>query len=366
MCGQRLFNREHRGDMKLSPSDHHQWLLSRTSPSLGFEGGDVRQWQRRLRRKLRHLVGDLPQAKCDLRPRRLWLREHALGTIEKIVYTAEPFADVPAFVCLPKNAAPPYRFFICLQGHSTGMHNSIAVQRDDNTRPHEVEGDRDFGLGCMRRGIAALCIEQRSFGERREQKQKLVSSHGCHDAAMQALMLGRTLIGERVYDVERGIDYLEARGDARMDAIGVMGNSGGGTISVFSAALLPRITLAMPSCYFCTFRDSIMSIFHCADNYVPGLLKHAEMHDVMGLFAPRSLVIVAGRQDPIFPIAATRRAFAKLRRIYDAFGAGDRCRLVVGDGGHRFYAAKAWPLMLSEIEKLQGAATGGAVNTAHR
>ena len=30
---------------------------------------------------------------------------------------------------------------------------------------------------------------------------------------MQALMLGRTLVGERVFDVDRGLDYLESRGD---------------------------------------------------------------------------------------------------------------------------------------------------------
>lgn len=339
--------------MKLSPTEHHRHLMSQMVPELRFDGGDVTKWQGRLRRKVRHLVGDTPGERCDLRPRRVWMREHPLGTIEKVVFTSEPYADVPAYVCLPRDAARPYTFFICLQGHSTGMHNSIAVQRDKNTQPHEVEGDRDFGLGCMRRGIAALCIEQRSFGERREQKQKQVSSHGCHDATMHALMLGRTLVGERVYDVDRAIDYLAWRGDADMKSIGVMGNSGGGTISLFSAALLPRIAFAMPSCYFCTFRDSIMSIYHCMDNYIPGLLKVAEMSDIMGLFAPKPVVIVAGKEDGIFPIRATRRAFRELRRIYKSFGAGGRCHLVVGGGGHRFYADDAWPVMLKEIQRHQ-------------
>ena len=111
----------------------------------------------------------------------------------------EPHADVVAYVCLPNSAEPPYTFMLCLQGHTTGMHNSIAVEREDDGTPRVEEGDRDFGLECMRRGIAALCIEQRSFGERREQKQERVSTQGCHDATMHALMLGKTLIGERVY-----------------------------------------------------------------------------------------------------------------------------------------------------------------------
>jgi hypothetical protein len=73
-------------------------------------------------------------------------------------------------------------------------------------------------------GGAALCLEQRSFGERRERKQRQVAPAGCQDAAMHALLLGRTLIGERVYDVDRAIDYLALRGDADLRAIGVMGN----------------------------------------------------------------------------------------------------------------------------------------------
>ncbi len=336
--------------MYLSPTENHKWLMSQISQELAYDGGNVRRWQTRLRRKVRQLLGDQPPGRCDLRPRRLWVKDHPLGRIEKILLTTEPRCDVPAYVCLPKDVSPPYRFFICVQGHSTGMHNSIAVQRDDNALPHQVEGDRDFGLECMRRGIAALCIEQRAFGERREQKQLQRAEHGCHDATMQALMLGRTLLGERVYDVDRGIDYLADRGDALMESIGVMGNSGGGTVTLFSAALLPRIAFAMPSCYFCTFRDSIMSIYHCMDNYVPGLFKYAEMADVMGLFAPKPLVIVAGREDPIFPIKGVRRAFKDLRRIYEACGAADQCHLVVGEGGHRFYADIAWPRMLRAMK----------------
>lgn len=336
----------------LSPSEYHRSTMDKMEQRLRYDGGDVVRWQRRLRRKLRELVGDWPKGKVPLNVRSIWKRNHELGAIEKIVFRSEPYSDVPAYVCLPKAVEPPYTFMICLQGHSTGMHNSIGVDREDETKTIKVTGDRDFAIGCMKRGIAALCIEQRSFGERREQKQEQVSPHGCHDAVMHSLMLGKTLIGERVYDVDRGIDYLASRGDADMKRIGVMGNSGGGTISVFSAALLPRIAFAMPSCYFCTFRDSILSIYHCADNYIPGLLKYAEMSDVLGLFAPKPVVVVAGKKDTIFPIEATQKAFRKLKKIYAACGAGNRCHLVVGKEGHRFYAEEAWPVLLKELAKL--------------
>lgn len=334
-----------------SPSEHHRHLMDQMSQELAYDGGDVAEWQDRLRPKVAELVGDMPSERVPLNVQSLWKRDHALGSIEKIVFTSEPYADVPAFVCLPKDVEPPYTFFVCVQGHTTGVHCAIGVDREDDTKAITIPGDRDFGLKCMERGVAALCIEQRSFGERQEMLQERVSPHGCHDAAMHALMLGRTLVGERVWDVDRGIDYLETRDDVDLGKIGVMGNSGGGTVSLFGAALLPRIRYAMPSCYFCTFEGSVMSIYHCADNYVPGLLKYAEMPDVMGLFAPRPVVVVAGKDDEIFPVDSVMKAFSRLKEIYTAAGAPNACQMVIGSEGHRFYAREAWPKMLKAIRE---------------
>jgi len=336
-----------------SPSLYHGRLLKNIHQELTYRGGDVKKWQVKLRAKLEQLTGFTAEERPPLDVKTLWRREVRAGRIEKIVFRSQLYADIPAYVCIPRDAVPPYDFMICLQGHSTGMHNSIAVDINDENKKIKVPGDRDFAIGCMKRGIAALCIEQRAFGERKEKQQEQISPHGCHDAAMQALMLGRTLIGERVFDVDRGIDYLKTRGDVNFKTLGVMGNSGGGTISLFSAALLPRIRFAMPSCYFCTFSDSIMKIYHCADNYVPGLMRYAEMADCMGLFAPGPAVIVAGEKDAIFPIEGVRKAFRHLKKIYRAANAGDRCHLVVGGEGHKFYADLAWPVALKEIERLK-------------
>ncbi|GMV79031.1 MAG: hypothetical protein AMXMBFR7_02150 [Planctomycetota bacterium] len=335
----------------LSPSELHARMMQDLELPLAYRKGPVPAWQRKLRPKLRELVGAWPAKRAPLKVRSLWKREHPLGRIEKIAFQAEPYSDALAYVCLPRDVKPPYTWFVCLQGHSTGMHNSIAVDREDESKPIEIQGDRDFGLGCMKRGIAALCIEQRSFGLRREQVQERKAQHGCHDATMHALMLGRTLIGERVFDVDRGLDYLETRGDVDWKKVGVMGNSGGGTISVFAAALLPRLKFCMPSCYFCTFRGSIMSIGHCMDNYIPSLLLYAEMPDVMGLFAPKPVVAVAGLTDEIFPVKEVRSAFRDLKRIYKAAGAERHCHLVIGPEGHRFYADLAWPKMLAELNR---------------
>lgn len=342
-------------ELHLSPSYCHYHLMDTIEQELSYKNGgfgSFAAWQSRLRHKLADITGlsqIVPANAFDVQS--VWRQEDSVGTIEKIVYASEPYSDVPAYVCIPRGATPPYRYFICVQGHSTGMHNSIRRNLEDEFTPHMPEGDRDFAYGCMERGIAALCIEQRSFGYRGEVNQMRRAQSYCHDAAMHALMLGRTLIGERVFDVGRGIEYLKSRGDAQMESIGIVGNSGGGTTSVFAAALLPEIAYAIPSCYFCTFRDSILSIYHCVCNYVPGLYRYAEMADVLGLFAPKGLVVVSGAQDDIFPLEATKRAFADLKDIYRAAGAEDNCTLVVGSEGHRFYAEEAWKAMSVYLQR---------------
>lgn len=330
-----------------SPSHLHHRLMHEVRPKLTYTQGPVATWQAQLRQRLIEQLGydQLPADKTPRNIRTLWRKAHELGTIEKIVFTSEAGCDVPCYLCLPHAAKDkPVAVFICLQGHSTGMHNSIAVSLENEDQPIVVEGDRDFGLGCMRRGIAALCIEQRSFGERREKLQHKVSPHMCHDAVMHALMLGRTLAAERIHDVAVGIEYLRSRSEVDLTQLGLMGNSGGGTITLY-ASILPEIKLAMPSCSFCTFKASIMSIYHCSDNYIPGLLQWAEAGDIAGLYAPRPLVIVAGRDDDIFPVSQAHEAFEQVKRIYAAAGAADHCKLVIGEGGHRFYAQPGWDAM---------------------
>lgn len=66
------------------------------------------------------------------------------------------------------------------------------------------------------------------------------------------------------------------------------------------------------------------------------------MADLAGLIAPRPFVIVAGKEDEIFPLEGTQLTFEKIKQIYNAVGAKDNCKLVIGNGGHRFFPEEAW------------------------
>lgn len=266
-------------------------------------------------------------------------------------FESEPGLQVPGHLVLPKNRDPKAKLplIICLQGHSTGMHISLGRVKFDGDEKTVSGGDRDFAIQAIERGYAAVCLEQRGMGE---QKIPVWGGRMCHQSALPAFQLGRTLIGERCYDISRFLDSLEAFDPAQapfsvnidMERIGLMGNSGGGTATYHAACVEPRIKVIMPSCAFCTYTDSIVAIQHCECNFIPGILKYMEMEDLAVMLAPRPLVIVNGERDPIFPLAAAKSSFEKVKAIYAAAGAPDACHHVIGDGEHRFYAADAWPL----------------------
>ncbi len=326
-----------------APSEYHEAALAATTQRFAYDGGKLEEWQPRLREAFKSLIGwDDQRERVPLAVETIEVEDAGGYTRRKLVFTSEVGADVPCHLLVPKGLTEPVPAFVCLQGHTTGMHISLGVAKYPGDEGAIASGDRDFAIRAVREGYVALVVEQRSFGERAETKQKQRAQNGCEDAAMHALMLGRPLIAERAWDVSRAMDLLLTIPEIRADRIGCMGNSGGGSITFYAACLDERIWLAMPSCSFCTYVDSLFRIYHCPDNFIPGILKVAEMGDLAGLIAPRKLIVVAGREDDIFPIAGVERAFARAANLYEAAGASDNIRLVIGDGGHRFYAAQGW------------------------
>ena len=275
---------------------------------------------------------------------------HLLYDEFRFAVETEPEFYVPAHLLLPKGRTGKLPLMICLQGHTDGMHNSMAREAYPEKKLIEVQGDRDFAIQALKRGYAALVMEQRGFGELAPALDTR-PYNGCHHLAWSAMMIGKTLLGDRIHDISAMIDAVEAGFDDYIDVskISIMGNSGGGTASYYAACLDKRICATMPSSCFCTLVDSWGSLPHCGCAYIPGMLQYMEMADLAMLIAPRPLILVIGTQDPINPLDKTREAFEKVKEIYAAAGAPDNCHLVVGEGGHRFYADDAWPVFEAMI-----------------
>ena len=200
--------------------------------------------------------------------------------------------------------------------------------------------------------MVALAIEPMGFGCRRDplNARQGLSHKACEPVAGSALMLGQTMIGWRVWDIMRTIDYIVTRPELDSSRVGCMGISGGGTVTLFATALEPRIRAAMVSGYLNTFRDSIGSLAHCIDNYVPGILNWAEMHDVAGLIAPRPLFVESGEKDDIFPIHASVESVNRVREIYSVFGAKELIEQEVFPGEHSFWGKRGVPFLARSLK----------------
>lgn len=312
---------------------------------------DFAKWRQRLRRVLRQRLG-LPAQKKRL----LEAYEEPMEEVEmrglryrrqRVLLRTEPDLWVPGYLCLPLEFEGKIPAVIGCQGHAKdGIKLSVGLVSDETYEKSIVNGDRDYPLQAVRHGWAGLALEMRGFGELRlDEDIEKDRGSSCTRLHMLALQAGRTLIGMRVHDIMAAVEYLRQRPEISPKQIALTGNSGGGTVTLYAAALDDRLAASIPSCAFCTYADSIQGVYHCPCNFIPGLSVLIEMDDLAGLAAPRPQLIIAGETDGIFPIAGVREAFARLQRIYAAAGAPDSVQLYVGEGGHRYYAEPVWPFL---------------------
>lgn len=322
--------------------EHNKELIQNVTPSMACDVSSFEEWQCAARQTLSQLLGmdRFQKTEPDLVVE--YEREIDGATEIRFTYQSEAGYRVPCHLLLPDGVERP-PVMICLQGHSKGMHISLGRAKFEGDEESIHGGDRDFCVRAVKEGFAAIAVEQRNFGECGGDE----NGPHCFESGLTALLMGRTTIGERVWDISRLIDVIETKFDHLVDKekICCMGNSGGGTATAYAAALDDRIVLAVPSCAMCTYKDSIGAMTHCCCNYVPHIAEYFDMGDLMAMTYPKYYVQVSGVEDSIFPLFAAEQVFESGKRAYDALGGGDRCTLVKGSGGHRFYADDTWPIV---------------------
>lgn len=312
---------------------------------------DAEAWQKNLRAKLVELLGGFPATRSPLNPITLEVKEFPTYQREKFIFESRPGVGVLGYLITPKAAKGPLPTMVCVPGHGRGVDDLVGIDEHGRDRTEKPFYQFDFALQVAEHGMAALAIEPMAFGCRRNAitARKGAGASACQPVAGAALLLGETMIGWRTYDVMRAIDWIETRPELDAKRVGCMGISGGGTITTFASALEPRIRAAFISGYLNTFRDSIVSISHCIDNYVPGILNWAEMYDVAGLIAPRPLFAESGDKDPIFPLHGSRESFARVSKVYQVMGAESSVEHDVFPGVHQFSGKKGIPFLAKAL-----------------
>lgn len=309
-------------------------------------------WQKKLRVKIQELIGGFPKDKSPLQPVTLEVRDFPNYRREKFVIQTQPGMAQLGYLLTPRNAKGPLATMICVPGHGRGVDDIVGIDDKGRDRADKAGYQHDFAIQVVEAGMAAVAVEPIAFGCRRDARsaKRGLGNSACQPVAGAALLLGETMIAWRVYDVMRTIDWIETRKDLDASRVGLMGISGGGTITTFAAALEPRIKAAMISGYLNTFKASIVAMSHCIDNYVPGILNWCENYDVASLIAPRPLYVESGTRDNIFPIAASKEAFANVKRVYAALGAPDAAEHEIFEGEHLFHGGAGIPFLAKHLK----------------
>lgn len=326
---------------------------TKVSESVGWNN-----WQQFFRQRLAEISGfesirELNQ-ELPLSPRLVEVKEFPGYRREKLYITTEPGIEIAFYLLLPNSAGTgPFPLVLAPHGHSlpTGPRGKeLYVGNFPTEEEYQVSKakDQDVALQAVAEGYAVIAMDVRGFGEMmRQEDLDAGKSCSCDELQKRAFMYGRSLIGERVHDMGKLIDYASTRPEIDTSRIAITGNSGGGTVSFFTAALDERISVCVPSSYFNTFAGSLMSVPHCHCNFIPGLMKLGEMYDIVGLIAPRPVLFVHGVLDHGYPIEHTREAYRHAKKIYEAMAPGQPalCELYEGRSGHRYYKERVWPFI---------------------
>lgn len=263
----------------------------------------------------------------------------------------EPDVRISFWLLKPKGDGP-WPLGVFPHGHDRIGHNTTAgVYSDDNHKRKSLAEDRDVAVQAVKLGFLAIAPAVRGLST--DGVPDLYDRHGkrdCRSQAIHCLLAGRTATGERVWDMQRILDWTTKLQDVDARHVLMMGNSGGGMITLFTAACDERIGIAVPSCSFAPTASESGYIFHCDCNMVPGLIELGGLTGVAGLIAPRHLLAVNGRTDSLFSEAAIERAVRETEALYEAAGRPERFQHRWGAAGHRFYADLMWPFVTDALE----------------
>lgn len=326
--------------------------LKREGRSAAFKGTtpeDFEAWQIATRVRLFDLLGLSIMDRVSIEARELdrvqiaggIVRTHAMLQVERDVW-------MPFYLLEPQSPKLDARgrkcCYVCPHGHQGAGAASVAGVTgvpavDDAVRKFNY----DYGLRLARMGYVTVCPDARGWGYRRDWKGQGDDENSflrgtCLNQARMAEPLGLTVAGLNVWDNMRLIDYLATRGDIAMDDLGCFGFSGGGYMTLYLAALDPRVRKAFVSGYLYGVADSLLHLNgNCSCNYTPGLWRLLDMGDIASLIAPRPLLVQSCEEDHLNGSRGLKNVDEQLKIVRDAYkllGRRDALRHEVCPGGH--------------------------------
>jgi dienelactone hydrolase len=256
---------------------------------------------------------------------------------QRVIFDSEELMSVPAYLLVPEGRTEAGPAVLAVHGHGPGK------SRVSGTEPDDPPGG-DYAAELARRGYVVLAPDLRCFGERLDWNPE--DHYACDTNLVHQVMAGWCPLTQNLWDLARCLDLLQSQPLVDPSRMGMVGFSYGATVTLFLAAIDPRVAVAVVSGYFSSWAESHKVPWNmCGSQIMPDMLGNMEHADLAALVAPRPLLIQSGDEDPLFPVATAREALDRVRAVYELMGAGDRLAHDVFSGEHQWNGPGAYPFI---------------------
>ncbi|HIF01532.1 MAG TPA: hypothetical protein EYG03_08980 [Planctomycetes bacterium] len=322
--------------------------MGKAELSLQFRGhtaDECRAWQDRFQTKLGELMGDsTPPAKWTIvEENRVEFDEYSRL---ELLLNAEGVPSLPVYLLVPKGLSVGQQTpaVLCVHGHGPFGNDAIVGRREqEGAAEHIAKLNYDYGVQFAKRGyvVAAPCMIP--FG-RRVDSAAYRGNDPCAVTFVRMQALGQLPITANVRDLRWSIDLLQSRPEVNDDAIGCAGLSYGGRMTMMVSAIDKRVRVAAVSGALNLMQERMTLRHSCGSQIVPGLLKYGDYSEIGSLIAPRPCVWETGSKDSLIVPKWDEVFRGRLRRVYEAMGAGSNLHFDRFEGGHEWSGRIAFPL----------------------
>ena len=295
---------------------------------------DTKAFRQSARTTLRQLLA-LPEEKSPLDSETLTSHSRKGVHIEEIVLHSEPSIRVTGWFLKPDQGSGPF---------PTVLHVS---ERGKYDTPEETG---DF-VGLAKKGFAVLSVDLRGLGYSipRLPAAGPVFYNGDdiqEDYAWASFSLGKPVLGQRVWDCIRCLDYLESRPDVDRNRIHGLGEHGGAIALLLAAVIDDRVSSLMLDSIVATYQSLVESKSYSLGLtwFLYGILRHFDLPDLVAALAPKSCWILNANNAEGSPLPETKLAtiYHPALQVYEQGGVGKRLRLLVRADGEKQKVLDNW------------------------
>ena len=302
-----------------APEQDHTTPQQRSMRYTSRPKEDAGTWQRDVRAKLFQLLkmdnSIQKRSSTPFNAKELSRADRGTYHITEVEINSTSSRRIRVVVTVPSSKAGPFPAVVCIGGHGSNLYSPYVPKTIKGQNPRKKSDSIYKGFGTVLAETGYVTIST------------TVSQHKVYEK-------GRLLMGERLWDLIRCVDYLQSMPKVDDRRIGCGGLSLGGEMAMWLGAMDERIA-ATVSAGFLTTMDQ-MEQNHCMCWKFEGLREQVDFADIYSLIAPRPLQCQNGMLEPAsqFYVPLARRAMEEIRIIYKDLERPENVILDVHEGGH--------------------------------